>query len=71
MYNDPSGETFLGVLFTAIKIVSSVISAVQTVKTAIGLIKGEISFSQFAKGLVFNAISAGVSFGVGEVLVMF
>lgn len=67
MYNDPSGEAFISVLFTAIKIVSSVISAVQTVKTAIGLIKGEISFSQFAKGLVFNAISAGVSFGVGEI----
>ena len=67
MFNDPSGESIVGVIFAAIKIISTVISVVNTVKTVVGLINGDISFSKFAKSIVFNIVSSAVSYGVGEI----
>ena len=66
MFNDPSGESIVGAIFAAIKIISTIISVVNTVKTVVGLINGDISFSKFAKGIVFNIVSSAVSYGVGE-----
>ena len=67
MFNDPSGESIVGAIFVAIKIISTIISVVNTVKTVVGLINGDISFSEFAKGIVFNIVSSAVSYGVGEI----
>ena len=65
MYNDPNGE-FFQVLFAIIQIISLVIAAVQLVSMIVLLATGNITFGQFLKFFLVQAVSALVSYGVGE-----
>ncbi len=65
MYNDPNGE-FLQVLFAIFQIISLVIAAVQLVSMIVLLATGNITFGQFLKFFLVQAVSALVSYGVGE-----
>ncbi len=65
MYNDPSGE-FIGFIFAAIKIIATIYSAFQMVKSVVGLLTGNISFGTFAKNLIFTTLSSLVSYGIGD-----
>ncbi|MEC5395515.1 RHS repeat-associated core domain-containing protein [Bergeyella sp. RCAD1439] len=65
MYNDPSGE-FIGIVFGAIKIISTIITAIQVVKSVDALVTGRIDALQFTKGIFFMVVSKVVSAGVGD-----
>ncbi|HFK5506811.1 RHS repeat domain-containing protein [Elizabethkingia anophelis] len=65
MYNDPNGE-FLQVLFAIFEIISLVIAAVQLVSMIVLLTTGNITFGQFFKFFLVQAVSALVSYGIGE-----
>ncbi|WP_407484001.1 RHS repeat domain-containing protein [Elizabethkingia meningoseptica] len=65
MYNDPNGQ-FLQVLFAIIQIISLVIAAVQLVSMIVQLATGNITFGQFLKFFLVQAVSALISYGVGE-----
>ncbi|MDV3661060.1 hypothetical protein CMU70_11380 [Elizabethkingia anophelis] len=66
MYNDPNGQ-FLQVLFAIFEIISLVIATVQLVSMIVLLATGNITFGQFLKFFLVQAVSALVSYGVGEI----
>ncbi|MDV3661058.1 hypothetical protein CMU70_11370 [Elizabethkingia anophelis] len=66
MYNDPNGQ-FLQVLFAIFEIISLVIATVQLVSMIVLLAAGNITFGQFLKFFLVQAVSALISYGVGEI----
>ena len=66
MYNDPSGEFFFAALFLIFQYIMLAMAMVQLVGMIIQLAIGDLSFGQFLKFMIIQAVSALVSYGVGE-----
>ena len=66
MYNDPSGEFFFAALFLIFQYIMLAMAMVQLVGMIIQLAIGDLSFGQFLKFMVIQAVSSLVSYGVGE-----
>lgn len=66
MYNDPSGEFFFAALFLIFQYIMLAMAMVQLVGMIIQLAIGDLSFGQFLKFMIIQAVSSLVSYGVGE-----